>query len=144
LVNAGTNGGTAWTRPSSVPASSSTLLVTQYRYNSAGLLNQVIDPLGIDTLIDYDSLGRVIQTFQDYTDGTETTESNIRSNYNYDGNNNVKNGKGKTEKGTSCRENGKGDIVQNGKGDIAKRKRGHRELQGRKRGRKRGQRELAT
>ncbi|HEY7312113.1 MAG TPA: hypothetical protein VH643_22300 [Gemmataceae bacterium] len=33
-VDAGTNGGTAWTRPSSVPASSPTLLVTNYGYRA--------------------------------------------------------------------------------------------------------------
>jgi YD repeat-containing protein len=93
-VDTGTNGGTAWTRPSSVPASSCTLLVTQYTYNSAGWPYDVIDPLGIDTRTNYDSLGHIIQTIQDFTNGTETTESNnVTTSYNYDGNNNVTNGK---------------------------------------------------
>ncbi len=38
--NAGTIGGTAWTRPSSVPASSATLLATNYVYNAAGWLDK--------------------------------------------------------------------------------------------------------
>jgi YD repeat-containing protein len=88
-VNAGSNGGTAWTRPVSVPASSATLLVTQYTYNSAGWVYDVIDPMGIDTRTNYDNLGRIIETIQDDTNGTETSESNITTSYNYDGNNNV-------------------------------------------------------
>jgi RHS repeat-associated protein len=88
-VNAGTNGGTAWTRPSSVPSSSATLLVTNYAYNSAGWLQDVTDPMGIDTRTNYDNLGRVTQTIQDYTNGTETAESNISTEYGYDGNSNV-------------------------------------------------------
>jgi YD repeat-containing protein len=89
-VDAGTNDGTAWTRPSSVPASSATLLVTQYTYNSAGWVYNVIDPMGIDTRTNYDNLGRIIQTIQDFTNGTETSDSNITTSYNYDGNRQVK------------------------------------------------------
>jgi RHS repeat-associated protein len=88
-VNAGTNGGTAWTRPSSVPASSATLLVTNYVYNAAGWVQDVIDPMGIDDRTNYDNLGRVTQTIQDYTNGTETTETNISTKYGYDGNDHV-------------------------------------------------------
>jgi RHS repeat-associated protein len=88
-VDAGTNGGTAWTRPSSVPSSSATLLVTQYVYNAAGWLQDIIDQMSIDTRTNYDNLGRVTQTIQDYTNGTETAESNISTEYGYDGNNNV-------------------------------------------------------
>jgi hypothetical protein len=32
-VDAGSNGGTAWTRPGTVPSSSATLLVTTYAYS---------------------------------------------------------------------------------------------------------------
>jgi RHS repeat-associated protein len=88
-VDAGTNGGTAWTRPSTVPASSPTLLVTNYVYNAAGWLQDTIDPMGIDTRTNYDNLGRTTQTIQDYTNGVETAESNISTEYGYDGNNNV-------------------------------------------------------
>jgi YD repeat-containing protein len=88
-VNAGTNGGTAWTQPSSVPASSATLLVTQYVYNAAGLVQDTFDPLGIDDRTLYDNLGRTTQTIQDYTGGTPGTENDITTEYGYDGNNNV-------------------------------------------------------
>src|SRR5262249_39049241 len=46
-VDVGTNGGSAYTRPSSVPTASDTVLVTAYGYNSAGLLETVTDPRGI-------------------------------------------------------------------------------------------------
>jgi hypothetical protein len=35
-VNVGTNGGSAYTRPGTVPSPSDTVLVTAYAYNSAG------------------------------------------------------------------------------------------------------------
>jgi RHS repeat-associated protein len=88
-VDAGTNGGTAWTRPSSVPASSATLLVSNYVYNGAGYVQDIIDPQGIDDRMLYDNLGRTTETIQDYTDGTETADSNIATEYGYDGNDNV-------------------------------------------------------
>jgi RHS repeat-associated protein len=88
-VDAGTNGGTAWTRPSTVPASSPALLVTTYAYNAMGLVQDVTDPMGIVNRTYYDNLGRTIKTIQDYTDGTETAESNITTEYGYDGNNNT-------------------------------------------------------
>jgi YD repeat-containing protein len=88
-VDAGTNGGTAWTRPSTVPASSATLLVTNYVYNAAGWVQDTMDPMGIDTRTNYDNLGRVTQTIQNYTNGVETAESNISTDYGYDGNNNT-------------------------------------------------------
>lgn len=88
-VDAGTNGGTAWTRPDSVPASSPTLLVTQYVYNPAGWLQDTLDPMGLDDRTLYDNLGRTTETIQDYTDGTETADSNITTAYGYDGNGNT-------------------------------------------------------
>src|SRR5262249_39362416 len=48
-----------------VPASSATLLVTNYIYNAAGWVQDVIDPMSIDDRTNYDNLGRVTQTIQD-------------------------------------------------------------------------------
>src|SRR5581483_2998504 len=75
-VDAGTNGGTAWTRPGTVPSSSPTLLVTTYAYTyyAAGLYVQTHDAMGIDTYSNYDNLGRLTKTIQDYTGQAETTE----------------------------------------------------------------------
>jgi len=90
-VNAGTSGGSAWTRPGSVPASSATLLVTTYAYTyyAAGLYVETHDPMGIDTHTNYDNLGRLARVIQNYTGQAETTESDVSTNYYYDGNNNV-------------------------------------------------------
>ncbi len=88
-VDVGTNGGSAWTRPDSVPSRSDTVLVTSYDYDDAGWVQDVIDPMAIDTRTEYDDLGRTIKTIQDYTDGTPTNDSNVTTEYTYDGANHV-------------------------------------------------------
>ncbi len=88
-VDMGTNGGVAWTRPNTPPAASATALVTTYAYNGMGQVQDVTDPMGIVNRTYYDNLGRATETIQDYTDGTETDESNITTEYGYDGDNNV-------------------------------------------------------
>src|SRR5579884_171937 len=90
-VNAGTNGGTAWTRPNSVPSSSATLLVTTYAYNYwvFGPYVQVRDPMGIVTYYGYDNLGRLTKIIHNYTGQAETTQSDVRTSYYYDGNNHL-------------------------------------------------------
>jgi RHS repeat-associated protein len=88
-VNVGTNGGTAWTRPGTAPASSATVLTTTYQYNSMGLVQEVTDPMGINSFTVYDNLGRTIKTIDNYTNHAETVNSDIATEYTYDGNNNV-------------------------------------------------------
>ncbi len=88
-VDMGTNGGVAWTRPDTPPAASATALVTTYAYNDMGLVQDVTDPMDLVTRTLYDNLGRTTKTIQDYTDGTETDDSNIATEYGYDGDNNV-------------------------------------------------------
>ncbi len=87
-VNVGTNGGTAWTRPSTVPAASDTVLVTTQQYNPAGWVSDVFDPRSIDTHTVYDALGRTTQTVEDYTNGTPTSNTNKTTDYSYDGDGN--------------------------------------------------------
>ena len=88
-VNVGTNGGTAWTRPDTVPSSSSTVLVTAYDYNAAGWVQDVIDPMGIDTRTYYDALGQTTKMVQNYTGSAETSDSDVATEYGYDGDGNV-------------------------------------------------------
>ena len=88
-ANVGTSGGSAYTRPSSVPSRSDTTLVTSYTYNPAGWVNEVTDPRGIITKTDYDALGRTTHTIADYTDGTPTNSSNQTTAYTYDGDDHV-------------------------------------------------------
>jgi RHS repeat-associated protein len=88
-VNVGTNGGSAYTRPSSPPTGSATVLVTSYSYNAAGWLDTTTDPRGIASRTFYDNLGRVVKTVQDYTTGTPTSSSDKTTEYTYDGDGNV-------------------------------------------------------
>jgi YD repeat-containing protein len=88
-VNVGTNGGSSYTRPSSVPSRSDTVLVNSYAYNAAGWLETTTDPRAIDSKTFYDNLGRTTKTVQDYTDGTPTNSSNKTTEYTYDGSNHM-------------------------------------------------------
>src|SRR5262249_1761404 len=72
-VNVGTNGGSAYTRPSSVPSRSDTVLVSSLGYNSAGWVESSTDPRGIVSKQYYDNLGRTTKTIQAYVDGTPST-----------------------------------------------------------------------
>jgi YD repeat-containing protein len=81
---------TAWPKPStSPPAPSATALVTTYGYNAAGWVQDVTDPLGLDTRTLYDALGRTTKTISNYTGGAETTTSDVATEYTYDGDNHV-------------------------------------------------------
>src|SRR5262249_8757754 len=71
-ADVGTNGGSAYTRPSSVPTASATVLVTLTAYTAAGFVDSTTDPRGIVTKDYYDALGRLTKEIEDYTDGTPT------------------------------------------------------------------------
>jgi RHS repeat-associated protein len=82
-VDFGTNGAMTFTRPSTVPARSDTVLVTGNVYNAAGEVQDVYDPRNLDTRTFYDGLGRKTSVVQDYTNGTPTNGSNRTTNYTY-------------------------------------------------------------
>jgi RHS repeat-associated protein len=84
-VDVGTNGGTAWTRPTTPPTPSDTALVTNYAYNVAGWVQDVTDPRGIDARTLYDNLGRTTKTISNYTGNAETAQSDVAIEYTYDG-----------------------------------------------------------
>ena len=88
-VNVGTNGGSAWTRPSSVPSPSATVLVTTTAYNAAGFVDNQVDAAGEETKYSQDALGRTTQTIEDYTNGTPTANSDKTTNYTYDSDGNT-------------------------------------------------------
>jgi len=89
MVDVGTNGGTAWVLPGTVPAPSDTAHVTSYTYNAAGWVQDTIDPRGLDTHMEYDALGRTTATIANYTGNTETNASDVATLYTYDGDNHV-------------------------------------------------------
>ena len=82
-VDVGTNGGSSYTRPGTVPSRSDTVLVTSYAYAASGLLQDVTDPKGLVTRNTYDNLGRVTKTVEDYTNGTVTDTSNKTTDFTY-------------------------------------------------------------
>jgi RHS repeat-associated protein len=89
-VDVGTNGGSAYTRPSTAPsASTDTLLLTLYGYNSAGEMESVTDPMGIVSKTFYDALGRQTKTVANYVDGTPSDADDQTTLYTYDGDNHV-------------------------------------------------------
>lgn len=59
----------SFTRPSTPPASSSTVLVTSTSYNEAGQPSQTTDPVGYVIQTTYDNAGRTTQTVEDYGSG---------------------------------------------------------------------------
>jgi YD repeat-containing protein len=89
-VDVGTNGGTAYARPATVPAGSDTVLVTHLDYNAAGWVQDIVDPRGLVTLSFYDLLGRATLTVENFSgDGTPTDSTNRTTFYTYDGLNHV-------------------------------------------------------
>jgi RHS repeat-associated protein len=88
-VNVGTNGGGAWTRPSTVPTGSDTVLLTTAAYTAAGFVDSVTDPRGIVAKNYYDTLGRTTKTVQNYTGNPETSSSDVATEYTYDGDSNL-------------------------------------------------------
>jgi RHS repeat-associated protein len=88
-VNVGTNGGTAYTRPPTVPPRSDTVLVTSQTYNAAGWVENATDALGLITRTLYDNLGRSTTNIEDYTDGVPTNSTNRTTQFTYDGSGHV-------------------------------------------------------
>ncbi|NUQ66465.1 MAG: hypothetical protein HUU20_28725, partial [Pirellulales bacterium] len=90
-ANYGTNGGTALTRPSTVPARSDDVLVTSTEYDSTGQAYKTIDPAGREDRQFFDALGRTIKTVRNYVDGTvdadhQDEDVTVEMTYNADGN----------------------------------------------------------
>ena len=85
----GTNGGAAFTLPTTAPTGSDTVLVTSDTYNSAGEVGLITDPKGIVTQTSYDLLGQATQTIDAYDStingGQPTDSNNQTTDYTYDG-----------------------------------------------------------
>lgn len=81
-ANYGTNGGSAVTRPSSAPASSDTILVSQTEFDIAGREFETTDPAGSVVRSEFDDAGRTTKIIRNFG-GTET--ETVRMVYNADG-----------------------------------------------------------
>lgn len=72
-ANYGTNGGSALSRPSTVPARSDTVLVTSTEYNARGEPFKTIDPAGKEDRIEFDDAARRTKLIENYVDGNPAT-----------------------------------------------------------------------
>ncbi len=91
-ANYGANGGTTMTvndRPSSAPNRSDTVLVASTEYDTTGQAYKTIDPKAREDRREFDALGRVTKTIQNYMDGTPGANADqdvtVETAYNADG-----------------------------------------------------------
>jgi RHS repeat-associated protein len=83
-VDVGTNGGSVYTRPGTVPARSDSVLVSSMTYDDAGRSQDQTDPRGIVQRSLYDDLGRTVSSILNYTGGAPGASSDVTTNYTYD------------------------------------------------------------
>jgi RHS repeat-associated protein len=69
----GTNGGASFSRPSTVPTRSDTVLVTTVEFNNDGEPYKSIDPKGTETRREFDDAGRRTKLIENYVDGDPST-----------------------------------------------------------------------
>ncbi|MCA9035437.1 MAG: hypothetical protein KDA91_09910, partial [Planctomycetaceae bacterium] len=72
----GTNGGTALSRPSTVPTRSDTILVNSTVYNSEGEVESTFDPKNTETRFEYDDAGRQTAQIENYISGSSGWDKN--------------------------------------------------------------------
>lgn len=78
-ANYGTNGGTALSRPSTIPAASDSVLVTLATFDSAGNTFDTTDPAGMVTRFGYDDVGRKILQIDNYQPSSSSSSSSSSS-----------------------------------------------------------------
>ncbi len=83
-VDVGTNGGAAYTRPSTVPTRSDTVLVTSYEYDDAGRVRDVTDPRGVVSRTVYDALGRTTASILNHTGGSPGAQTDVTTTFEFD------------------------------------------------------------
>lgn len=78
-VEYGTNGGTALTRPGTIPARSDTVLVNTTTFDDAGNVAQTVDPAGMVTRVAHDDAGRKTEVVENYQSGSSSSSSSSSS-----------------------------------------------------------------
>ena len=78
-ANYGTNGGSALSRPNTIPASFDTVLVSLTRLDDAGNAYESVDPAGMVTRREFDDLGRTITEIENYQPGSSSSSSSSSS-----------------------------------------------------------------
>lgn len=82
-VDVGTNGASAYTRPSTPPSRSATTLVTSYDYGLHGQVAILTDPAGREARYSYDSMLRVTQSIENFVNGTPSDTDDKTIQYGY-------------------------------------------------------------
>jgi RHS repeat-associated protein len=75
-ANYGTNAAASFTRSSTVPSRSDTVLVVTTEFDSAGRVWKVIDPRSIENRTEYDNAGRITKTIENYVSGGTNPDQN--------------------------------------------------------------------
>ena len=73
-ANYGTNGGTALTRPETIPNRSDTVLVNSQTHDNTGKIFETMDPLGMVTRFEHDDAGRETARIENYQELTLSVE----------------------------------------------------------------------
>jgi RHS repeat-associated protein len=88
-ANFGTNGGSSWSRPTTLPARSDTVLVSSFVFDDAGNQIESVDPMDTRTRLEFDQAGRQIKQIENYIPGGPSqpdVNRTTRFEYNDDGN----------------------------------------------------------
>jgi RHS repeat-associated protein len=75
MANYGTNGGTALTRSATIPTASDTILVNLTRYDDAGNVYEMVDPIGTVTRLEFDDAGRKTTLIENYQSVVSSSSS---------------------------------------------------------------------
>jgi RHS repeat-associated protein len=89
-VDVGTNAGSSYSRPGSVPSRSDTVLVTTHGYNSAGQGSDVTDAMGRLHKTYFDLAGRTTKSIENYVNGTVSDTDDKTVEYTYHANSQMK------------------------------------------------------
>ncbi|MEM1353906.1 MAG: LamG-like jellyroll fold domain-containing protein [Planctomycetota bacterium] len=82
-ANYGTNAGSSFTRPDTVPGRSDDVLVTTTAYNDAGEAYSVTDPKDITSQTEFDDMGRPRKQIDNYQTSGSGTDINRTTEYTY-------------------------------------------------------------
>lgn len=86
----GTNGGSSFTRSSTIPTRSDDILVTSTTYNDAGRMEETKDPAGMVSRSEYDDVGRQTKVIENYVISGTADDENRTTEFAFDADGNLK------------------------------------------------------
>jgi len=90
VADYGTNGGSSFTRPTTIPARSETVLVTSFDYNDRGETEKISDAMGTITHQTFDDAGRLTKRLENYVSGGSGADQNRETQCAYHANGRLK------------------------------------------------------